>query len=141
MMNSPATTGPFPLPQIDATNRPYWDGLRAGRLSYPQCDDCGHAWLPPRTECPHCLGTGIGWKTAGGQARLVSWVVYHKPFHPAFTDRVPYNVAVVELEEGPRLISNIVGTDNQDALRIDLPLELMIEDEHGIAVPRFRIRS
>ena len=140
-MNVAAATRPFPVPQVDAVNRPYWEGLREGRLSYLQCDACGHAWLPARTECPHCLGPSIGWKQASGSARLVSWVVYHKPFHPAFTDRLPYNVAVVELDEGPRLISNVVGNDDPDALRIDLPLELAIEDEHGVAVPRFKVRG
>lgn len=137
-MNAPAMETAFPLPQIDDLNKAYWDGVKAGRLSFLQCEQCGHGWLPARSECPHCLGTDIAWTVASGRAKLISWVVYHKPFHPAFAQRVPYNVAVVELEEGPRLISNIIDCDDVSLLRIDMPLDLAIEDEHGVAVPRFR---
>jgi hypothetical protein len=77
------------------------------------------------------------WEDAGGDARLISWVVYHTAFHPAFKDRLPYTVAVVELTEGPRLISNIVGAD-PESLRIDQPLRLAIEREGNVAVPRYR---
>lgn len=135
-MNAPAAG--FPRPDINSVNRPYWDGLAAGSLTFPRCDDCGHNWLPARSECPNCLSPRCSWEKASGRAKLVSWVVYHRPFHPAFADRVPYNVAVVELEEGPRMISNIVDCDDMSELQIDMPLSLRIEDEHGVAVPRFR---
>jgi len=137
-MNAPATESIFPLPQIDTNNQPYWDALKSGSLNFLRCVECGHSWLPARSECPQCLGTDITWTAADGGAKLVSWVVYHKPFHPAFANRVPYNVAVVELAEGPRLISNIVGCADHSELRIDMPLVLVIEDEQGVAVPRFR---
>lgn len=124
-------------PERSAINAPYWDALAQGRLTFQRCDSCGHAWLPPRGECPACLGDSHHWEPAEGGARLVSWVVYHIAYHPAFKDRLPYNVAVVELDEGPRLISNVVGIDNADALAIDQRLRLRIEDEGGTAVPRF----
>jgi uncharacterized OB-fold protein len=116
---------------------PYWAALEEGRQIFQRCSACAHAWLPPRAECPRCLSAKPVWETAGGDARLVSWVVYHTAFHPAFEGRLPYTVAVVELREGPRLISNIVGVDDPEALRIEQPLRLVIEREAGSAVPRY----
>lgn len=118
-----------------AVNAPYWDGLAAGALKFQACG-CGHRWLPPREACPACLrGDQWSWREAGGRARLVSWVVYHTAYHPAFADRVPYNVALVELDEGPRMITNILAPNA--ALAADMRLALRIEDEGGIAVARF----
>ena len=127
----------IPAPERDALNTPYWDSLAQGVLSFQRCSTCGHAWLPARSECPQCLAVDAHWQEAQGGARLVSWVVYHIAYHPAFTNRLPYAVAVVELDEGPRLISNIVGVADPEALTIDQRLRLVIEDEGGTAVARF----
>lgn len=136
-MDKTTETVAAPAPERDAVNSPYWDSLAQGALSFQRCDACGHAWLPPRSECPACLGDSHHWEPSAGGARLVSWVVYHIAYHPAFKDRLPYNVAVVELDEGPRLISNVVGVHAGAALAIDQRLRLVIEDEGGTAVPRF----
>ncbi len=127
----------IPAPERDALNTPYWEGLAQGSLSFQRCSACGHAWLPARGECPACLGDQWAWEKAGGGAKLISWVVYHVAFHPAFANRLPYNVAVVELDEGPRLISNVVGVADAQTLKIDQRLKLVIEDEGGTAVARF----
>ena len=132
-----ATAGGVPPPERNPLNTPYWDSLAAGALSFQRCSHCGHAWLPVRAECPHCLGAEWGWEQAAGGAKLISWVVYHTAFHPAFAGRLPYTVAVVELDEGPRLISNVVGLDAGRPLAIEQRLRLVIEDESGTAVPRF----
>ena len=126
-----------PLPVRDELSTPYWNDLAEGRLTFQRCRGCGHAWLPSRAECPRCLGTDWQREVAGGKATLVSWVVYHHAFHPAFADRLPYTVAVVELAEGPRLISNIVDAGDPEALTIDAPLHLRIEEAFGIKIPRF----
>lgn len=133
-----AETVAFPLPQPDAVSAPYWQALSEGRLTFQRCARCCGAWLPPRTECPHCLSADWAWERASGRGKLVSWVVYHVPYHPAFADRIPYTVAVVALEEGPRMISNLIGAGDPEALRIDQDLMLAIEQEHGMAVARFR---
>lgn len=125
-----------PGPEITELNRPYWDALKSGRLTYQCCNGCAHAWLPARAECPGCLGTDWAWKQATGRARLISWVVYHIAYHASFAKRLPYTVAVVELQEGPRLFSNIVGAD-PSTLTIDMPLQMRIEDEGELAVARF----
>lgn len=125
----------FPAPEPHGVTAPYWRALDEGRLDFQRCRACAHAWLPPRSECPRCLAPDAAWETASGRARLVSWVVYHHGYHPYFSTRLPYNVAVVELAEGPRLVSNVV--ESTGALRIDAPLELVIQREAGFALPRF----
>jgi uncharacterized OB-fold protein len=132
-------TAPFPLPDRNGVGAPYWAALAEGRLQFQRCTVCGHAWLPPRAECPACLGDVWTWETATGRGRLVTWVVYHIAYHEAFADRLPYNVAVVELEEGPRLITNIVNPDAPGGLAIERPVELAIAAEHGVALARFRL--
>jgi uncharacterized protein len=125
----------FPAPQVNEVSAPYWRALDEGRLMFQRCAVCGHAWLPPRTECPRCLAAQPRWETASGAAKLVSWVVYHHGYHEHFANRLPYNVAVVELAEGPRLISNVNAS--QERLRIDMSLKLAIEREAGVALARF----
>tara|TARA_R110002126_G_scaffold291784_1_gene458101 strand:- start:29469 stop:29891 length:423 start_codon:yes stop_codon:yes gene_type:complete len=128
----------FPIPVINEINAPYWESLRHQQLSFQKCAACDNKWLPARTECPRCLSPEIRWVAASGDARLISWVVYRKAFHPSFADRLPYNVAVVELNEGPRLISNIVDLEGLNELAIEMPLQLVVRDEHGVAIPAFR---
>ena len=137
-MTAPEATidAAFPAPQPNETAAPYWRALAAGRLEFQQCTSCNHAWLPPHSECPRCLSTEFQWASASGNAKLVSWVVYHHGYHGYYAARLPYNVAVVELAEGPRLISNVVGA--QDRLRIDMPLTLVIQRESGVALARFK---
>lgn len=128
---------PLPAPNVTEESRPFWEGVEQGVLKFQRCTACNHAWLPARSECPACLSMKAEWCEASGRAHLVSWVVYHKPFNPAFAERVPYTVAIVALEEGPRLITNIVGTDDPEALVIDQPLALKIERDGEVTVPRF----
>ena len=125
----------FPTPAESEITSPYWRALEQGRLTFQRCGNCNHAWLPARTECPRCLAREPRWEDAAGRAKLVSWVVYHHGYHEYYAARLPYNVAVVELEEGPRLISNVIA--NLDALRIDMPLRLEIQREAGVALARF----
>lgn len=128
---------PLPHPTVDETSRPFWDGVEQGELRFQCCEACGNTWLPARSECPNCLAPDPGWKVASGRARLISWVVYHKAFNPAFEGRVPYTVAVVELEEGARMITNITGSRDPETLVIDQPLVLAIEQDGDVKVPRF----
>jgi uncharacterized OB-fold protein len=131
----------LPLPELNEITRPFWDGLAGGALTFQRCEDCGNAWLPARSECPRCLSPRARREAARGGARLVSWVIYRHAYHAAFAQRLPYAAAVVELDEGPRLISNLVGIADFSALRIDMRLALVIESEAGIAVPRFKLEA
>ena len=123
-MNTTVQTKPkatLPDPDINEVSKPYWDALKKGKLTFQHCRKCGNNWLPARGECP----------------KLISWVVFHRAFHPAFEDRLPYNVAVVELAEGPRMITNIVIED-AEKLVIDQPLTFMPAEEQGHGIARFR---
>jgi len=126
-----------PLPVITTVSAPYWQSLEQGVLCYQHCA-CGHRWLPPRPECPACLGSDWKWARACGRARLVSWVVYHTAYHEAFAAELPYNVSLVELEEGPRLISNVIGCADGRGLKAEMALELAVEYEQSVALARFR---
>ena len=118
-------------------DQPHHDGLAAGKLMFQRCSHCGNAWLPTRSECPKCLSPDYSWVAASGDAKLVSWVVYHRAFNEAFKNRVPYTVAVVQLKEGPRMISNIVGAD-PSSLKIEQALKLQIDREGDVSIPRFK---
>lgn len=127
----------MPLPAVTPLTEPYWTGLAEGELRHQRCRQCGNAWLPAREECPRCLADEWEWTPASGRGRIISWVVYHQAFHPAFADRLPYNVAVVELDEGPRMVTNILAPEED--LAIERNVVLQIEDESGVSVPRFRL--
>jgi uncharacterized OB-fold protein len=117
-------------------NSPYWDALEAGALVFQRCAN-GHGWLPARIHCPRCLSDLHEWVPASGRAQLISWVVYRRAYHPAFADRVPYNVALVQLEEGPQLMTNVVGLSQAAPLVAGMPLRLEVEREGELSVARF----
>ncbi len=127
-------TLPFPLPET-----PFWEALEGGSLTFQRCDSCGHAWLPERQACPNCWSLAAHRETASGRARVVSWVVYRIAYHAAFKDRLPYNVAIVELAEGPRMVTNLTNLDGWDGPVADQPCELVIEEDLGRRIPRFRL--
>ena len=129
----------LPPPIRSELTAPYWEALDSGTLVFQRCSECANAWLPARAECPRCLGPEWTWETASGGGRLVSWVVYHRSYHPAFAGRLPYNVAIVELDEGPRLISNIVGAPQGEGLEADMRVQLHIEWDGGVPLARFAI--
>jgi uncharacterized OB-fold protein len=126
---------------VDAIENPgeaYWKSLEEGRFRFQRCSHCNNAWLPARTECTACWSPDWRWEDASGKGRLVSWVVFHTAFHEAFGKRLPYNVAVVELAEGPRLITNITNLPEGEDVT-DRPVSLVIERDMDRALPRFRI--
>jgi uncharacterized protein len=127
----------FPLPEPTPLSQPYWDALRAGKLTFQRCRKCHNAWLPARAECPKCLAADSAWTEASGKGRVISWVIYHHAYHEEFKKRVPYNVTLVELDEGPRLITNIVNPEA--GITAERKVELKIEDEHGVHLARFAL--
>ena len=128
-----------PEPEITDLNRPYWEGLAAGRLLYQHCPACGHDWLPARAHCPSCLEPNPEWRPAAGGGRVISWVVYHHAYAEHLAPRIPYDVTLVELDEGPRLLTNVVDSDAGSRLSVGTRVTLAIEEESGVALARFRI--
>lgn len=129
----------FPIPEITDVSRPYWEGLAAGSLIYQQCGSCEANWLPPRSACPSCLAPEPEWRNASGGGRVVSWVVYHHAYADHLKDKVPYDVTIVELDEGLRLLTNIVNSNAGADLRVGTRVTLAIEEEKGVALARFRL--
>ena len=130
-----------PLPQpITPEAKPYWDGLREQKLMLPRCRACQRAFLYPRVLCPFCHGSDIEWVQASGRGKLYSFEIAYQTISKAFKVKPPYVLAMIELEEGPRMMSNLVGIE-PDPKRIacDMPVEIVFEkltDE--ITLPLFK---
>lgn len=130
-----------PLPTLTADNRPFWDACREGRLRLQQCGGCGHVRYPIAPVCPSCLSGDFAWAEVSGRGTVFSYIVFHQAYHPGFKGDLPYNVALVQLEEGPRLFSNIVGTPN-DQVRIGDAVEVVFDPvTPEVTIPRFRLRD
>lgn len=126
-----------PLPMPTEESAPFWEGTRRGELRAQRCDDCGHLRWPPAAICPICLSGRHEWVRLSGRGKVHSWIVVHKSQHPAFWGD-PFNVAIVELDEGPRLHTNLVDVDLA-AIRIGLPVEVVFDPQNDeITLPRFK---
>jgi hypothetical protein len=130
-----------PLPKPDQDSAEYWAAARRHELVLQQCSACGRFRFYPRAVCPHCLSEKFEWRPSSGRGRIYSFTVIHRPPSPAFRDRVPYVLALVELEEGVRMMSNVVGCDPQ-AVEIGLRVEVTFEDlTPEITLPVFKPMS
>ncbi|OKJ99872.1 nucleic acid-binding protein [Streptomyces sp. CB03234] len=116
------------VPDIDAFTRVYWDAAAEGHLLIRRCGTCGRAHHYPREFCPHCWGEDVTWERASGRATLYTWSVVHRNDLPPFAARTPYTAAVVDLAEGPRLMTLIVDCPERD-LRIGMPLTVAFREE------------
>lgn len=126
-----------PLPTIDPLNRPFWDLARQGKLSVQRCTACGDRHFPPGPVCPACLGDTQEWEVVSGKGTLLSWVTFHRAYWNGFAADLPYDVCLVQLDEGPLLVSNLVGASGDEVAAGDR-LEVVFEratDE--ISLPKF----
>ncbi len=103
-----------PLPSISATNKPFWDAAKQHELRVPRCTSCGKLSYPIAPHCLHCWSDDFEWAKLSGRGKVNGVTIYHQAFHEAYRDEVPYNVVEVELEEGPRLVSNLVDVKNEE---------------------------
>lgn len=127
-----------PLPTIDNWNRGFWAAAKEQRLAAQQCSDCGNVFFPPGACCPRCMSQKLSWKPLSGRGTIESWTVFHQLYYKGFAQELPYNVAVIRLDEGVSLMSNVTGIANEK-LRAGMKVEVWFDvatDE--IAVPKFR---
>lgn len=130
-----------PVPAPDDASRPFFDAAARGVLMLQRCTSCGAYHFPLREVCPECLSTDLEWAESAGRGTLHTFGVMHRVYHPAFADAVPYNLAVVELEEGPRMNSTVVECSNED-LEVGMPLEVTFTEVAPAAfLPQFRPRT
>jgi uncharacterized OB-fold protein len=113
-----------PLPRPTEDSAQFWAAAHKGELRMQQCLDCGHFRFPPAVVCARCLSERHEWAKLSGRGVVFSWIVVHQSQHPAFNSDTPYNVAIVELEEGPRLHTRIVDCANDD-IRIGMPVDVV----------------
>ncbi|MBZ0147300.1 MAG: OB-fold domain-containing protein [Pseudorhodoplanes sp.] len=127
---------PLPVPDIDSA--PFWEGCRNHRLVIQRCTDCGQLRFPPTGMCPHCRSVNSEWITASGRGRLYSWIVVRHPVpREIYASDVPYVVALVDLEEGVRISTNM--TCPPDELMSDMPVEVLFDDvSPELTLPKFR---
>ncbi|MDL2313448.1 OB-fold domain-containing protein [Desulfovibrio sp. OttesenSCG-928-C14] len=127
---------PFP-PRVSYDTEPFWKYCAAHELRLQKCSACGAVRWPVALVCPQCLGRDFTWSLCGGQGRIYSFVVFHRAFHPRLEGLVPYVVASVQLEEGPRFTSNIVNCA-PSSLECEQPVRLIWKDgPEGISLPVF----
>jgi uncharacterized OB-fold protein len=142
-MTSASNSRPLPVP--DEASRPFFEGARQHQLMLLRCLKCNHPmWpashsgsLPVTSHCHKCFSAELEWQAAEGRGSLYSFAVMHQPY-PGFQNDVPYNIALVELTEGVRCLSSVVGCRNED-LVIGMPLQVDFEDlDDAISLPKFR---
>lgn len=125
------------MPQASPETQPFWDGCAAGVLRLQRCRSCQEFYFPPRPFCPRCLSTDVEWKDVSGRGTLHTYVINHRP-GPGFEADAPYAIAVVQLDEGPRMMSNIVGVENTpENLVLDMALQVTFEPRGEMMLPVF----
>jgi uncharacterized protein len=130
-----------PLPQITREMTPFWEAARRHELMVQRCRGCGTHRFPARDICSHCLGRDAEWVSVSGRGTVFSHAVMHQVYHPGFAGEVPYAVVVIELEEGARLVSNLIGCPPH-GVRIGMPVEVAFEDvTPEVTLPKFRPRG
>lgn len=128
---------PAPAPAVNLETKPFWDAAAEGRLVLPRCEACETVIWYPRTLCPACGAAAISWIDAAGTGTVYSFTVVHKGQGP-YRDAAPYVVAYVELDEGPRMMTNIVDCDPA-AVRIGMAVTVVFHPtDKETAIPRFR---
>ncbi|WP_111735754.1 Zn-ribbon domain-containing OB-fold protein [Roseovarius amoyensis] len=128
-----------PLPVVDHDSAPYWEAAREGRLDIPLCGDCGKHHFYPRSICPHCHSDNLKFDTVSGRGEVHTFTIARRPAGPAFGDDVPYVVALIELEEGPRMMSR-VQTDAPEKVRIGAKVEVtFVKASDEITFPYFQL--
>jgi uncharacterized OB-fold protein len=131
-------TRPLPDPDEHDTGD-FWRATADGELRYQQCEGCGTIVFPPRRHCTGCVDGTLAWRVASGRGTVYSFSVVRQSYHPFFRGKVPYVVAWIDLEEGPRLLSNVVDVaDPAQDVRIGMAVELTWEVHEAVRIPLFR---
>ena len=129
----------LPVPQVTELSRPHWEGCRRGELLVQRCADCGCYVFTPEVACTGCLSNHLDWVRSSGCGTLYSYTVIHRPQRPEFD--VPYVGAIIELDEGWHMLSNIVDAD-PGALEIGMPVQVcFVPRGEDLVLPMFRPRS
>jgi uncharacterized OB-fold protein len=134
----PEPTRPLPsLQELDTA--PFWEATKQRELRFQQCADCEAIVFYPRAHCTGCLGRNLSWRTSKGEGQIYTFSVVRQSYHPFFRKRVPYAVAWIDIDEGPRLLSNVVGVEDPGAeLQVGQRVRVEWEAHEELAIPLFR---
>ncbi len=147
MTTAGTTASQIPRPAPDGDTRLYWEGVAQGELRIQRCEACGQYVFYPRSICPHCHSDRLTWVTASGDSTIYSYTVVHQAFGP-FAGEPPFVVALVELAEGVRMLTRIIGADGRapEAVAIGAPARVVFEQvapsidgEEPLFLPYFRL--
>jgi len=130
---------PLPHP-LSPEAKPYWEGLKQGKLMLPECQDCRKTHFYPRVFCPHCHSRNLKWIEASGRGKLYAFEILHRSFNPAVKTPLPYVLAMIELQEGPRMLSNLVNVKpDPSMIRCDMPVEVVFTKlNDAFTIPFFK---
>ncbi len=130
---------PGPIPKPTPETKPFWDAAKQHRLLIQRCGGCRQHYFYPRPQCPHCFSRNVTWVETSGRGTLHTFVINHRPPRN-YPLAAPFIIGIVQLDEGPRLLTNIVGiAPDPEQLRCDMPVEVVFDDiTDDIALPRFR---
>ena len=136
MVDKVVYKGPLPTPTPET--KPYWDGAKAGKLMLQRCNQCG-PYFYPRPFCPNCFSWDVEWFEASGRGKIYSYVISHRKLQ--HMKELPYIIAIIELEEGPRLMSNIIGVDpDPDRIQCDMLVQVdYVKVTDDVTLPKFRL--
>jgi len=133
-----AAPGVKPVPVPTKETQPYWDGCKQHELRVQKCAACGHHQFYPRLYCTACMSDRVEWVKTSGRAKVLSYTIIYRPVTQAFAGNVPYVVAMVTLDEGPQMMTNIIGCE-PEKVHIGMPVQVMFDDwTEEISVPKFK---
>jgi len=128
------------LPNPTGASRPFWDGAAEEELRIQHCDACESWVFYPRKICPHCFDLDLSWKRASGDGTILTYTIVHDAAIPAYEDDTPYPLAVIELDEGPQMMTNILGCD-VDEVSVEDEVQVTFEDRDGQLIPQFELKD
>ena len=128
----------FPVPVPDGDSRPFWDGVQQHKLLIQRCEACQKFIFYPRSHCPHCFSEQLAWVQASGNGTIYSYTVVHQAYGP-FAEQVPFVVALIELQEGVRMMSRITDAP-PEAARVGAPVQVtFVQVAEGVTLPYFQL--
>lgn len=129
-----------PLPTPDPVTKPYWDSVKAHAMQLQKCSDCGKFVFYPRAVCPHCFSRDLKWTPVSGKGKIYGFTISHQKVIQSFASEVPYVIALVELEEGARMMTNLVGVE-PDSTQIKVGMDVIVQYDdvtEAMTLPKFK---
>lgn len=129
-----------PLPQITEETRPFWDSCKEGALKLQRCSECSEFRFPPSVACPACASMNHSWEPVSGTGTIFSFVTFQRLYHKAFASLLPYVVAVVELTEGPRIVSRLIRLKDTESIKCGAAVKVRFEKlSDDLVLPLFEL--